>query len=186
MAKVLMITTKFLKNHPKEGRETLFVEKIWHSIANNSSFNLSQGLDYRYNNYLKIRDFIKPKNHTIRSGNRIKEGDNVSIRIWEGKPYRSKQIPIFNRDIKVLRVFHINMNHHILIIKDSIGNYAQFSKNDILSQISENDGLEVNDFLDWFNIGAEKSFIGQIICWGDYSYLDEMIKEKLKDNYLDK
>lgn len=182
MAKVIMISPTFLKSHPKSGKETLFIEKVWKCIGNHSSFNLSDGLDSRYNNYLQIRDCISPKNQTIRSGNRIVEGDSISIRVWKDKPYRSKQIPLFNRDIKVKKTYKILMDYYGFKIEGSFGKSFTFSNKENypeLFQIAQNDGLHFTDFLDWFGIGNGSSFEGQIICWGDSDYLENMINNKI-------
>ena len=116
--------------------------------------NLGKYFDW---NYFKNST---PKFHTIRSGNRWKVGDKFSPRVWSCKPYRSKQI-VIAPDIEIKQTWSFEIEN-----KDIFIDYNLYSGAENL--IAKNDGLETNDFLNWFKY--PKPFSGQIISW------DEKIK----------
>lgn len=142
MSKVLTFSTVFPSYHPLKGQQTYFKEKILKSIDKDYIDTIG----------------IQPKHHTIREGNRFEKGEYFSPRIWSGKPYCSKQI-IIHSDIKIRRIYNIGLRIR--------GDFKEFYCNDedltstSISLIAKNDGLLLNDFLNWFN----KPFEGQIICW---------------------
>lgn len=98
MSRVITFSTKFQTNHPKKGEPTYFVEKFYNSLFHKN--NLME-----YPKGIEINDSIlEVKGHTIRSGNRWKEGQYFSPRIWSEKPYMSPQI-IIAPDTKILKVY---------------------------------------------------------------------------------
>lgn len=107
------------------------------------------------------------KVHTIRANENgyYKEGDIISVREWSGKPYRSKQVMI--RDAVRIGVVPIYFND------DST--YAFIGKIPVRvlkSEIAENDGLALNDFMHWFfpqNL-TRKEFRGSLIYLTDFRY----------------
>ena len=126
---VLTVSEHFPLNHKRAGEKTGFPEAI---------LNLS-------------------KIHTIRANyglwyNRIKEVQAgkacLSIRKWEGKPYRSKQIEIVrltnadNVGVQKVRIYdlwatvYIGERHYIRMKPETI---------------AINDGLTIEDFKEWFN-----------------------------------
>lgn len=122
---VLMISEKFPATHPKAGFATNFPLAIKH--------------------YDKI--------HTIRGNyklwkerfEKIDAGEAIlSVRIWDGKPYRSKQLEIFRYDntkgIGVEKAIFSGLN--IATIGD---------KTIFRSQLAQNDGLSREDFDSWFS-----------------------------------
>jgi hypothetical protein len=160
-----MFATSFPKNHPRENQMTHFIV----SILKSQGFSLTRIMELT-NGFLKgLRWYIfsigkdsyadsLTKKHTIRRGQRWKEGDVFEPRIWEGKPYRSKQIG-FLPELKVHRVYHFE--------RDMMGIFfleGQAIEKDIVTEIAHNDGLEWADFVDWFPLG----FIGQIIIWDEH------------------
>lgn len=98
------------------------------------------------------------KNHTIRGGKRWKEGDLFSPRVWTGKPYNSPMKCISEVDMKVYKTYDFKIGNHGAIYLNGV-----FLMPEEVALISKNDGLEVNDFLDWFKF--PNPFDGQIICW---------------------
>lgn len=156
MAKVITFSRFFPSYHPRKGEPTYFVEKIWSGLGISWFTSLEDKLQN-----LNLNGFstLNPKYHTIRAGHRFKVGDWFSPRVWSGKPYRSKQI-IIAPDIQVKKTWDFKFIHG-----------SPFSEHDVMAlvndlvspicEISKNDGLNEDDFMDWFN----NDFDGQIICW---------------------
>jgi len=122
-----------------------------------------------------------PKLHTIRASKRIKEGMNLSLRNWIGKPYRSGQKEfasakcISTQDIKIEWENHGVGNNGKEMIAPVVwieGEmfYAPFwgeGSKENLNRLAVNDGFNCgDDFLKWFN----KDFEGQIIHWTELRY----------------
>jgi hypothetical protein len=168
----------FPSHHPRKGEPTYFVEKILKSIYGGSKYMTMLDI-YAENFDVSESEFLAgfcnpffdhiPKHHTIRAGHRWKVGDKFSPRVW----YRSKQI-IIAPDIEVKKVWNFEV-----VIYNKLG-YESVRLNDLLLHeviagqifmgghykwrtIAKNDGLEFEDFGNWFN----KSFSGQIVCWND-------------------
>lgn len=108
--KVIIFSTKFPVYHPRSGEPTEFVKKI-----------------------LKGE-----KIHTLRENKKgkFKTGDKVSMRIWSGRPYCSKQIEFAQCTIEVT---DINFKDYIYSFRFP----------------AQDDGLSEQDFIDWFG-GQEK------------------------------
>lgn len=164
MAKVITFSTVFPSYHPKAGQPTKFVEMLWESIYLDNTgwygFGALKGFD------IQRHGVLPPKNHTIRSGNRWKRGDYFSPRIWSGKPYQSKQV-IVAPDIMIKGVWDIEIwkegDYTQAGIPEGNGQYRLVS----LADLAKNDGLSIQDLIDWFNVKEGKPFLGQIICWDD-------------------
>lgn len=122
---VLIISTKFPAYHIKEGQRTDFIEKI----------------------------FARRKIHTIRTNydlweRRFKEimkgKARLSVRIWTGKPYRSKQTEVFSfvesNGIGLEKLEHPD-NFMFATIE---GKKIDWDK------VAINDGLDFDDFCEWF------------------------------------
>lgn len=170
MAKVITFSRYFQKGHPKEGQPTYFVEKVCKSTGIVQS-SIIKHFD------TKIHAICQPKKHTIRAGNRFKEGDLFSPRVWSGKPYRSPQV-VIAPDILIKKVWDLK------IFPDSLTGRTMFSINGVeydcdyrsgvhahhlLYELAKNDGLELDDFMSWFKYPCP--FEGQIISWsGDEGY----------------
>jgi len=157
--KVLMISRVFLKGHPKAGEQTSFPSKIENALLN-----------------LKEYRHLHKKLHTIRAGNRFKEGDKVSLRCWYDKPYRSKQTEFAIVTIK--KVYDIEIKHEIVPHGDNFFRHTEYEMkayingkrldDNQLKTLAKNDGLSIEDFKSWF--GEDMEFKGQIICWVDPKY----------------
>jgi hypothetical protein len=123
---VLMVSKFFPSYHPKKGILTFFKNMI------NSG----------------------EKKHTIRGNyalwkkreEKINRGDAVlSLREWQGKPRRSKQVEIMSLD-------HINVQSVQISEKGEIiidGTYHLLMK---LEDLAKNDGLSRADFEEWFKV----------------------------------
>ena len=161
MSKVLTFSRIFPAYHPRKEEQTYFVEKIWNGL-NDLSLPVALNKDLPNDFLCSILpiDNYGAKYHTIRAGNRWKVRDKFSPRVWSEKPYQSKQI-IIAPDIEIKKIWNIGLNIR--------GDFKEFYCNDCdltgtsIYKVSENDGLSVNDFLNWFN----KPFNGQIICWNE-------------------
>jgi hypothetical protein len=160
MSKVIIFSQVFPKYHPKAGQPTGFIEKIFNLIYKE---NTEMFFDNKLPIWLDPR-IIETKHHTIRTGNRWKVGDKFSPRVWSEKPYNSKQI-IIAPDLEVKKVYDIMIYPNNEIHINGV-HFATFGSENC-QLIAKNDGLEMNDFVNWF---SKLPFKGQIICWSDTSY----------------
>lgn len=171
MSKVITFSRVFPAYHPRKGEDTYFVEQIWNGLGikfpssdlvieleNINTTELGVVKLYKFINSIETTKENGLKYHTIRAGNRWKVGNKFSPRIWSGKPYNSKQI-IIAPDIEIKRIwsFECDKGGLFYINKDWIDVTS--------SDITKNDGLNADDFLNWFPIN--KPFKGQIICWNE-------------------
>lgn len=163
MSRVITFSRTFPAYHPRKGQSTFFVEKILNSIYWPKSIH---DIPIEVQNI--ITDLVlfdrDVKYHTIRAGNRWKEGDCFSPRVWSGKPYKTKQI-IIAPDIKIEKVWSFEITPtgaECCIFIDSFS--KPFS---LLDSIARNDGLTRDDFNHWFSTKQIRNngFKGQIICW---------------------
>lgn len=153
-------------------------------------------------NMNNIRKLDLPlKHHTVRAGNRWKAGDVFKPVIWgdninpkSGRkgPYHSKQIQ-FAPDIEIKKVWNIeiktiesryrlNDKRVFRIVAFVNGKMLDENAESVERQdfdpkqfnlLAKNDGLEEQDFVDWFfpnpykknKFFPMKPFQGQIICW---------------------
>jgi hypothetical protein len=177
MAKVVTLSRQFPSYHPKAGQPTYFVENVWASLYRKVLLGIGRpiGLEKEYDSFVSTEPFsfvdkepLRAKRHTIRIGRRWKDGDMASIRVWSGKPYNSPQIKVCE-DVKV-RVVNIVIDYDNKWV-DIISPFVFFSLsiNDVVCiKVAANDGLSVQDLLDWFQVGKKKGVVeAQIIIWGD-------------------
>lgn len=171
MTRVRTFSRQFPKGHPKEGQPTFFVEAIYKQLYIMKC--IPKELENEFNCDKFLNGFAKK--HTIRAGKHFKDGDKFSPRTWLDKPYMSKQI-VIAPDLEIKRVydFKIEIDDDYLCVL--IDNYPFYEENatmvtqvEALKTLSKNDGLELQDFKDWFKWGTP--FDGQIISWcGDEGY----------------
>lgn len=141
---VLTVSEKFPKTHPKAGESTNFPLYIKH--------------------YDKI--------HTIRGNydlwakrfEKINAGEAVlSVRVWEGKPYNSKQREIFRYDyrrkIGIEKVTFRDYLYDINVNGTSVD----------VDDLAKNDGLSYSDFEHWFK-GYDFSKPMAVIHFTDFRY----------------
>jgi len=171
MSKVRTFMRTFPKAHISEYKPTYFVELILNGLkvdyTDDSYFQLLLSLNShnisigKLSNedvksfHLSLQKVSGEKIHTIRNGFNIKQGENISPRIWFGIPYHSPQIIIWH-DLQVMncQIFNIDKSYNWFIDNNIVSNETQML-------LSKNDGLKINDMKSWFN----KEFNGQIICW---------------------
>lgn len=141
---VLTVSENFPKTHPKSGEPTNFPLSIKH--------------------YDKI--------HTIRGNydlwakrfEKINAGEAVlSIRVWEGKPYNSKQREIFRYD------YRRNIGIEKVTFRDYLYDININGKSVDVDELAKNDGLSYSDFEHWFK-GYDLSKPMAVIHFTDFRY----------------
>lgn len=123
---VLIISRYFPAKHPRAGGVTKFFDKIYfhekiHTIRANY-------------------DLWKKRIDEVNKGNAV-----ISVRQWTGKPYNSKQEEKFQlskNQVGCQMIYFLGGNIFDPIIDNSIEKS--------LIEISVNDGLILQDFMDWF------------------------------------
>ncbi|MBC7486071.1 MAG: hypothetical protein H7282_04910 [Cytophagaceae bacterium] len=185
MSKVITFSRHFPKGHPRQGEPTYFVEKYWNSFnvqalgeefvypfeeelykLNKDRLGLWPLQDVTFDPPIisSMRESFGAKLHTIRAGNRFKEGEMFSPRVWSGKPYNSKQI-VIGPDTKVVKTYEISIvctgDKGFAVLDGQEFPLNNESMNAAL--LASNDGLTVGDLVAWFS----KPMKGQIICWSD-------------------
>jgi hypothetical protein len=179
MAKVITLSRHFPSYHPKAGQPTHFVQWVCNSLRVPFPYELygEGGIDWTIKNrngnpprhIESFEDLFAPppmKHHAVRLGRRWKDGDMASLRVWSGRPYNSPQIKICE-DVK-LRVVDIVLDFKSGLIYRNDGSVIH-----VLSapSIAANDGLSLQDFLDWFKYRENRkkgiAVEAQILIWGD-------------------
>lgn len=159
---VITLSRVFPKVHPRHGEPTMFKEHLGNTL--NRSHN---GENRR-------------KLHTIRMNfdrwahniTKINNGDFfLSIRQWSDKPYRSKQVEIYQlrNNIGYQRITLIYDNN-----TDELQCYIDGLSFIDIETLAANDGLSLEDFKNWFFPPAtrqERNVIrGVIIHFTDFRY----------------
>lgn len=182
--KVLTFSRHFPKGHPRAAQPTFFVEQILNAILPRGANGIINRDDIKPEVLPYINDFVlldgtTYKHHTIRAGNRWKVGDMASLRIWSGVPRRSKQVEFAQVEVK--KTWDVEINNRFgaasfeVVINGVIYGQLHYGNNNDINKaglitIAKNDGTELDDFINWFEIHPKKTglrFTGQIICWSD-------------------
>lgn len=160
MSRVIIFSRHFPSYHSRAGEPTYFVEKFWKSLGGVSTQYTDPfiGEDYKKSIVWGYQLVEGCKYHTIRSSNRWKVGDKFSPRVWSGKAYKSKMITIAP-DIEIKKVWDFEIRGGVFFINNEFMGY------NYTIDLAENDGLDLQDMLDWFRYPNE--FTGQIITWND-------------------
>lgn len=144
---ILILARIFPKGHPDAGQVTRFIT----SLSQGSKIHTIRG------NYA---DWEKKVQDVLRGDARI------SIRIWKGKPYRSRQVELLSLDkdsgvgVQKLRSFD---DENAYFISDK-GNVFPVS----LQKMANNDGLSVNEWKGWFKDNSQCPLA--IIHFTDFRY----------------
>lgn len=136
---VLIVSEKFPQTHQRAGEDTNFIQQIKDGVKKHTIRG----------NY----DLWKKRINEIQAGKAY-----LSIRIWIGKPYRSKQK-------EILQLTEVG-------IQKLESWYFFYAINDLESEItnedlSANDGLSLDDFKDWFK---KAKYPMAIIHFTDFRY----------------
>lgn len=119
---VLIISETFPSHHPKAGYNTDFCKQI------------SEG--YKLHTIRKNWKLWKRRIEEVNRGEAV-----VSMRVWTGRPYHSKQKEVRKfrqNEIGFEKLYHEN-GYHVVGLRDVA-----------LEQLAINDGLTIDDFINWF------------------------------------
>ena len=140
---VLTVSQKFPTTHKKSGQSTGFPLAIKH----NNKIHTIRG------NY----DLWAKRFEKINAGKAI-----LSVRIWEGKPYASKQLEIFKYDYthKIgIEKLEDPTNFVFALIEGKQINW---------DLVAKNDGLSFEDFCEWFKVRTNSPMA--VIHFTDFRY----------------
>jgi hypothetical protein len=141
---VLTISEKFPKTHPKSGEPTNFPLKIKH--------------------YDKIHTIRRNYDLWSKRFEKINAGEAVlSVRVWEGKPYKSKQREIFRYD------YRRNIGIEKVTFRDYLYDINVNGSSVDVDDLAKNDGLSYADFEHWFK-GYDFSKPMAVIHFTDFRY----------------
>lgn len=141
---VLTISEYFPKGHLRESENTFFPEKI----AKQEKIHTIRG------NY----ELWAKRAEKINKGEAI-----LSVRVWIGKPYNSKQQEVLQFD--KIGVEKLN--------REPIGWFINDLDNDVSTkELAKNDGLSFEDFKSWFK-GQDFSEDKAIIHFTDFRYSNQ-------------
>lgn len=132
---VITVSQKFPKGHVREGQDTDFIQKIQ---AGTKIHTIRE-------NYFLWEERIKE----------VQEGRaEISLRYWSGKPYRSKQVEFKRLGVADgVGIERINIGWKndlfdvLFFIWPKIGDSIKIKR----EVVAKNDGLEMSDFVSWFN-----------------------------------
>lgn len=128
---VIIISRQFPKTHPWAGQETYFPMEI---ICQNKIHTLRA-------NY----DLWKRRIDEVVSGKAV-----LSLRYWEGKPYRSKQITFATRTAADGVGIQMGVLTNLAFSVANEQGGAIHWKHIPISAVAKNDGLSREDFKAWF------------------------------------
>jgi len=143
---VLTISTKFPQTHPCKGMQTWFFERI----------STGQKIHTIRANY----ELWEKRIAEINAGRAV-----LSVRAWQGKPYRSPQHELFEYTsvgIEKLRFYSNREFSPIIVDGECFTEVSTF-------KLAENDGLSKEDFVNWFK-GYDLSKPMAIIHFTNFRY----------------
>lgn len=181
---VLMVSRNFPNTHAKAGSPTFFTQGICKAIGRMPVYENQKV------NANEVKDLLKhfsAKIHTIRLNYElwaarfaeIEAGTAyLSLRYWEAKPYKSKQVEFLQ--------LHNTDGIGIQKLSFPLGVFIDDYDSDVsIKEIAKNDGLSWEDFKEWFDeIPYGSEFV--IIHFTDFRYLnsfDKMNYSKQHFNY---
>ena len=143
---VLTISQQFTTTHERKGQDTNFIPLI----LQGSKKHTIRG------NY----DLWKKRFDKINAGEAV-----LSIRVWEGKPYNSKQIEMLQLDnTNGIGIEKVIFDDYLYSCRIDGTRFSVSSEN-----IPDNDGLSLGDFEEWFK-GYDLSNEMVIIHFTDFRY----------------
>lgn len=144
---VLILSETFSKTHPRAGEPTGFPLKVKHQ----------EKIHTIRENY----DFWKKRMEEIDQGNAY-----LSVRVWTGLPYRSKQQEIFRFDrTQKIGIQKLEFTDDTKLMMSIDGMRRPIL---LLHSIAKNDGLAYEDYHDWF-AGVQSTTLA-IIHFTDFRY----------------
>lgn len=157
MPKVRTLSRTFLKAHPRAGEPTYFVEKF---ILSRMCMGMPLSELKQYDSLVSPDAIVElPKHHTIRMGRHFKANDELTLAVWSGKPYHSKQVKLWTGPIMAIDII-ITKTSFLKFYKEQVGKITSLN----LPIVAKNDGLSLADFEAWFNlpVGEHEA---QILIW---------------------
>lgn len=138
---VLMVAKTFPATHPKAGQSTGFYQKI---------------LDMeKIHTIRKNYPLWKKRIHEVNAGNA-----RLSVREWTGKPYNSKQRELFELHRNEVSIQKLEDEGLFFKIDDKYGDFN-------LLDISRNDGLNYQDFINWFPITRKRKKVTEALRFAE-------------------
>lgn len=137
---VLIVSERFPATHKRAGEDTNFIQQIKDGVKKHTIRG----------NY----DLWKKRIDQIQAGKAY-----LSVRIWTGKPYNSKQKEI----LQLTEVGIQELEDPTNFVYASIAEYPHNWET-----VAKNDGLSFDDFCEWFNIRQKESMA--IIHFTDFRY----------------
>lgn len=166
---VTSFKTKF-----EDGTPTFFIESIYKSVRDcglSDNIEIPEDMAHIVSLVTNQPTLHKPKRHTIRKGNRFKEGDLIHM----ATGVRTKNYKCF-LIIPVVSVQQIE----IKVTKSDVWKIhidgADLFTYTRLVDLAHNDGLSIERFIEWFHKAGEKdadgmsTFKGQIVHWTNLLY----------------
>lgn len=129
---VLTVSRTFPKTHKRAGEQTFFPEMILTALM---GYKKGHGLIEKIHTIRANYELWEKRAKEINDGKAI-----LSIRYWSEKPYRSKQVEICQ--LTKIGVQKCNILLTVALIDST--------KTVTLENISKNDGLSFDDFVEWF------------------------------------
>lgn len=145
---ILTLCKVFPVTHCKAGKPTGFEDKLKaggkiHTIR----FNAKDVWDKRY------KDIAQSKKY-------------LSVREWSGRPYNSEQREF--AQFEKIGLQHVTMTYNA---DDAYPQIWIDDKQVPIQEVAKNDGLSVNDFVEWFfGSNKENTFEGVVIHFTDFMY----------------
>jgi len=147
---VIMVGKTFPNGHPKAGQPTNFKQQI---LEGKKIHTIRENYDLWFRRVEKVN-----------FGKAI-----ISLREWEGKPYKSKQVEFMRLERAGCERFYCHyLNDSHIRSQVNCGSYKLG-----LAQMAVNDGFESkSDLLSWFFKKPDSSFKGAIIHFTDLRYAE--------------
>lgn len=137
---VITVARQYPVKHIRQGEETRFIEKISCAVSCPGDCKSCDSNWPKIHTGRKNYEYWKRIVDEVNAGNAI-----LSVRYWSGKPRKSKQVEIVSLD----RNSGIGIQK-LIFENGFIANPTIEGKRLHLTKLSRNDGLEVEDFLSWF------------------------------------
>jgi len=113
-----------------------------------------------------IRDGVKTA--TIRKAARCQVGDELSLRAWSGKPYRSKHQILGTATCQKVRKIWLSPAH--LDYGGTLGEWIPEKKMDGLYDFARREGFRsFGELIEWFDRVHGLPFEGEQITWDSFS-----------------
>lgn len=156
------------------GQPNKFPSKIWTGLISNGLSSREEALFYSGNGArFPVLGGDRPKLHTIRSGDRWKEGMKIHFVINNRTKDRFQFAPVIECvSVQKIEIKHLSLEpggkiHPIVWIDGYLFFDAEIDYDAGIEQLALNDGFEsVEQFFAYFNT----DFVGQIVHWTPLKY----------------